>query len=149
MEQKEMSRNTLTLPKKEDQRGQQREERLEKRVPIGGNRDILTVNGKEPGFVYRWVLDTGNRIVRFKKAGYELVTHEVTVGDARAATPEGLGSVVEALSGNGNNKLVLMRIREDYYKEDQDAKENEIQALEMSMGKNVDGSYGKIEIGRK
>lgn len=137
---------TLTLPKRDNKN---REELLQKRVPIGGNRDILTVSGKEAGWVYRWVLDVGNRSKKFQKAGYEFVTHEVVVGDARAGTPEGLGSTVEALSGNGGQKLVLMRIKDEYYEEDQLSKENEILALEAGMGKDIPGTYGKIDIERK
>lgn len=119
--------------------------RIEKRVPVSGNRDILTVDGKEEGFVYRWVLDLGNRIEKFKRGGWEIVTHEVSVGDARAATPSALGSPVVAVS-EGDRKLVLMRITETYYQEDQDSKEAELLAIEESMGKNVDGAYGRIGI---
>lgn len=125
-----------------------RTNRLEERVPVSGNRDVLTVDGKEEGFVYRWILDIGNRIEKFKKGGWEVVTHNVSVGDARAATPSALGSVVEATSG-GDRKLILVRIPEQYYKEDQDSKEAELKAIEESMGKNVDGSYGDIKIDRK
>lgn len=129
-------------------REENREHKMD-RVPIGGNRDILTVIGKEAGFVYRWVLDQGNRIEKFKRAGYEVVTHDVSVGDARAAIPNQMGSGVYALSGNIDKKLILMRIREEYYKEDQNAKEMELAALESTMGKNVDGGYGKVAIERK
>ena len=125
-----------------------RTERISKRIPVSGNRDVLTVEGKEEGFIYRWVLDLGNRIEKFKRGGWELVTHDVTVGDARAATPSPLGSVVEAVSG-GDRKLILMRISELYYKGDQDSKEAEILATEEAMGKNVEGSYGDIRIERK
>lgn len=124
-----------------------RTDRMTKRVPVSGNRDVLTVNGKEEGFEYRWVLELGNRVEKFKRGGWEIVTHDVSVGDARAATPSALGSVVEATSGD--RKLVLMRIPSEYYKEDQDSKEAEIRAMEESMGKNVDGSYGSVKIERK
>ena len=122
-----------------------RTERIEKRVPVSGNRDILTVDGKEEGFVYRWVLDLGNRIEKFKRGGWEIVTHEVSVGDARAATPSSSGSPVVAISG-GERKLILMRILETYYQEDQDSKEAELLAIEESMGKDVEGAYGRIGI---
>jgi hypothetical protein len=143
-----MEQKTLTLPKREETKAKEREVTLSKRVPVGGNRDILTVDGMEDGWHYRWVLDLGNRTKKFQKAGYEFVTHEVTVGDARAGTPEGLGSIVEALSGNGTQKLVLMRIKQEYYNEDQKAKEDEILALEAGMGKDISGTYGKIGIER-
>lgn len=151
-----MDKKTLTLPKRDEVKEEfalgkivTREEVLQKRVPIGGNRDILTVYGKEDGWHYRWVLDVGNRTRKFQKAGYEFVTHEVLVGDARSGTPEGLGSAVEALSGNGSQKLVLMRIKQEYYNEDQEAKELETKALEAGMGKELSGTYGKIELERK
>lgn len=124
-----------------------RTERVKDRIPVGGNKDILTVDGKEDGYVYRWVLDKGNRVLKFKKGGYEVVTHEVTVGDARAGTSSPAGSPVVA--DTGSNKLYLMRILTEYYKEDQDSKESGIRALEESMGKDVDGSYGKIKIERR
>lgn len=123
-----------------------RTDRIQKRIPVSGNRDILTVDGKEEGFVYRWVLDLGNRIEKFKRGGWELVTHEVSVGDARIGTPSSQGSNVEAVSGD--RKLILMRIPETYYQEDQDSKEAELLAIEESMGKDVDGAYGKIGIER-
>jgi hypothetical protein len=140
---------TLGTPKKENARGADRGKRATKRVPVSGNRDILTVLGKEDGYMYRWILDIGNRIQKFEKAGYEIVTHDVQVGDARVGTPEGLGSAVEAAAGGGNQRLVLMRIPEEYYREDQEAKEANIRALEASMGKDVEGTYGSIGIERK
>jgi hypothetical protein len=144
-----MEQKTLTLPKREDTKVKEREATLAKRTPVSGNRDILTVEGMEDGWHYRWVLDLGNRTKKFEKAGYEFVEHEVVVGDARAGVAEGLGSIVEALSGNGNQKLVLMRIKEEFYKEDQESKERELQALEAGMGKEISGTYGNIGIERK
>lgn len=124
-----------------------REEKRKGRVPIGGARDILTVDGKEDGFEYRWLLAFPDRINRFKRAGWEVVTHEVNVGDARAAVSTQMGSAVEAEAGGGA-RLILVRIESEFYKEDQDAKEAEIRALEESMGKDVEGGYGSIKLYR-
>ncbi len=125
----------------------ERTKRITNRVPVSGNRDILTVEGKEEGYVYRWVLDKGNRVLKFKKGGYEIVTHDVTVGDARVGTSSPAGSPVVAETGS--NKLYLMRILAEYYKEDQDAKEANLRSLEDSMGAELDGKYGNIRIERK
>jgi hypothetical protein len=130
-----------------------RTERIEKvgedRIPVSGNRDILTVRGKEPGFEYRWVLNLGNRISKFERGGWEVVTHEVSVGDARAAVPTSMGANTIVATSGGERELILMRIPEKYYKEDQDAKEQELLAVEASMGKNVEGKYGEVAISRK
>lgn len=131
-------------------RGEHRAKRddRETRVPVSGNRNILTVDGKEEGFMYRWVKDIGNRIKRFERAGYEVVKHDVTVGDARAAVASEPGAAVTAFGNKEGEKLVLMRIRQEYYDEDQAAKMAEIDAIEAAMGKNVEGSYGDIKISR-
>lgn len=123
-------------------------ERLIDRIPIGGSRDILTVFGKKPGFEYRWVKDVGNRVARFKRAGWEHETDaDIIVGDARVGVASPLGSPVVAdanMNMNGGDKLYLMRIPEQYYKEDQLAKEAELLKTEGSIGKNVEGIDGKI-----
>jgi hypothetical protein len=54
---------TLTLKKK-------------KRIPLSGaDRNVLTVQRKEPGFMYRFVNNVDDRIQKFLDAGYEPVTN--------------------------------------------------------------------------
>ena len=45
-----------------------------RRTSINGVRNVLSVTGTEPGFVYRFVNDTGDRVAQFQEAGYEIVT---------------------------------------------------------------------------
>ena len=53
------------------------------RTPIG-TRNVLSVAGKEPGYEYRIINDTGDRVQEFIDAGYELVANDsVRVGDKR------------------------------------------------------------------
>lgn len=62
-----------------------------KRVPVG-QRSRLSVNGKDPNYVYRFVNDVGDRINMFQEAGYELVSKEDhKIGDNRVdiASPDG------------------------------------------------------------
>jgi hypothetical protein len=120
-----------------------------KRTPVN-KRDILSVKGKEPGFVYRIVNDVGDRIEDLKEQGYEMVlAKDVRVGDKRVnnATPEGSFAQV---SVGGGQKAFVMRIQEDWYKEDQEAKQAEIKKLEQSMLQQAQtpGNYGKVEITR-
>ncbi len=117
-----------------------------KRTPING-RNVLTVTGKEPGYVYRIVNDSGDRIKQFEEAGYELVdASTVKVGDRRVDVGKAEGSKAQVSVGGGQ-KAFVMRIREDWYKEDQLAKQGHVNELEKSI-KNPSGKadYGQVEI---
>lgn len=120
-----------------------------KRTPING-RNILTVVGKEDGYTYRFVNNTGDRVQQFLDAGYELVDADsVQVGDRRVtqSTPEGSKALVSV--GNGE-KAFLMRIKDEWYAEDQVAKQEHVNELEKSI-KNPSGNadYGSVTIERK
>lgn len=120
-----------------------------KRTPISG-RNILTVKGKEPGYEYRIVNDSGDRIEMFKDAGWELVdSKDVTVGDRRVDRTTSEGSKAQVSVGGGT-KAFVMRIPKEYYDEDQAAKNKHIDALEESMKKQaLSGSdYGDIKTTR-
>ena len=120
-----------------------------KRTPIN-KRDILSVKGKEPGYFYRIVNDEGDRIEAFKEAGYELVAaDDVRIGDKRvnSASPEGSHAKV---SVGGGKKAFLMRIKQEWYDEDQAAKQTDINRLEQSMRQQAlsqnELKNGKFEI---
>ncbi len=119
-----------------------------RRTPIG-QRNVLNVQGKEDGYVYRIVNDTGDRIQQFLDAGYELVdANSVRVGDKRVnqSTPEGTKAQV---SVGGGQKAFVMRIPKEYYEEDQAAKQAEVNRLEESIKKQVssgNADYGKVMI---
>jgi len=120
-----------------------------KRTPISG-RNILTVKGKEAGFEYRIVNDSGDRIEMFKDAGWELVdSKDVTVGDRRVDRTTSEGSKAQVSVGGGT-KAFVMRIPKEYYDEDQAAKNKQVDALEESMKKQaLSGSdYGDIKMTR-
>ncbi len=120
-----------------------------KRTPVG-QRNVLTVTGKEAGYQYRVVNDSADRIETFKEAGWEVVpAKDVRIGDKRinSAAPE--GSAATASVGLGQ-KAVIMRIKDDWYKEDQAAKEAQIKRLEESTIQKAQGSgdYGSVTMGR-
>jgi hypothetical protein len=103
-----------------------------KRTPIA-QRNILTVEGRDPEYTYRIVNDTGDRIQAFKDAGYEMVlAKDVRVGDKRvnSATPEGSNAQVSVGAGQ---KAFVMRIPQEWYEEDQLAKQARITVLEQTM----------------
>lgn len=118
------------------------------RVPVG-TRKVLTVAGKEAGYEYRVVNDSGDRVQEFLDAGYELVEESsVRVGDKRvnSATPEGSKSQVSVGQGQ---KAFVMRIKKEWYEEDQARKQAHVNELEQATkAKALDGTYGKLDIGR-
>lgn len=123
-------------------------ERRVRRTPVG-RRNVLTVSGKEPGYVYRIVNDKGDRIQQFIDAGYDFVEAKtVQVGESRIGNPKGEGTHAQASVGGGT-KAFVMRIREDWYEEDQAAKQAHVLATEeATKQKALDGNYGDLKITR-
>lgn len=113
-----------------------REQRKE-RTPVNGERDILTVKGKDPNYEYRFVIDRPGRIQRFLDGGWEVVTEDLEVGQKAVDTPSGkVGSAVTKHAGGGQT-YILMRIPKEWYDEDQQAKQDKVDALEASMQEDI------------
>lgn len=120
------------------------------RVPVG-NRPKLAVVGKNPNFEYRWVNDTPGRIALFKQGGWELCTNdEVDVGNFRAEESSGEGSLAcQIVDGGNGQKAYVMKIKKEWFQEDQQHNEREVARNEESLRPNLnDGEYGKIVIDR-
>lgn len=119
-----------------------------RRTPVGV-RNVLTVGGKEAGYEYRIVNDTGDRVEQFKGAGYEVVSaKDVTVGDRRvnAASSEGSAATV---SVGGGTKGVVMRIKKEWYDEDQQRKIDDVARTEAATKADaLKGTYGDLKIER-
>ena len=102
---------------------------------------------KNPEFEYRFVNDTGSRIQNFKAAGYEFVTgDDLIVGDNRVSDATDLGSAKRVISNDGTTSY-LMRIKKEYYEEDQASKAAAIKEQEAAMKQEAStGMYGKLNI---
>lgn len=118
------------------------------RTPIG-TRNVLTVAGKDPNYVYRIINDSADRVAEFMEAGYELVANEsVKVGDKRVNKSSAEGSVSQLSVGQGQ-KAYVVRIKKEWYDEDQRLKQVRVNELEAATrNKALDGTYGKLEISR-
>lgn len=124
-------------------------ERRVRRSPVTG-KNILTVKGKDPNFVYRIVNNVDDRVYDMQERGYEIDTSEdIRVGDSRIETTSKLGTVREVPVGQGT-KAVVMRQRKDWYDEDQALKQAEVKKSENAMRQSNpnEGTYGKIDIVR-
>lgn len=120
-----------------------------RRNPVEG-RNKLRVRGKKPDYAYRIVNDEGDNVHDFLERGWELDTDEdIRIGDSRVEKDSRLGAVRQ-ISVGGGKKAVLMRIRADWYQEDQEAKLEHLRKLEQAMRPNPnEGTYGQIDITRK
>jgi hypothetical protein len=102
---------------------------------------------KDPNYVYRFVNDTGSRVANFQSAGYEFVEDkDLVVGDSRVFDPSDLGSAKRVTSNDGTTSY-LMRIKKEYYEEDQAAKAALINETEQAMKRDASqGMYGSIKV---
>ena len=125
-----------------------------------GQYNILEYDGKDPNYLYRWVndKDDGQRVQRFVDAGYVPVVkpNDKAAFDHRAGSDSQVGSSIIRSVGGGT-KGVLMMIRKDWYEEDQQAKQERLDAIEHKMAapynpnnENVPnpetGMYGSVRI---
>jgi hypothetical protein len=125
------------------------EKKRPKRVPIG-RRGRLTVDKKntDPAYKYRWVNQTDDRLTMYEEAGWEYVKEKVKVGDGkRPEEAKQIGSAVKKPVGR-DVVAYLMRIKKEWYQEDQDAKSEKIKETmkELKRQPEKPGQYGKIKI---
>ena len=129
---------------------------VKERTPLGGNRNVMTVDGVPKGYIGRWINDIneGLRITNALAGGYEFVTAEgVTTGDRTVDNnqKESKSAVVTKNVGGGITSY-LMAIKKEFYDEDQVAKEEEIAAQETDifrkLNSGTDGTYGGVGVGK-
>lgn len=104
------------------------------RTPLGA-RNVLTFRGLEKGFTYRIINDQDDRLVRAQEAGYEFVTSDEKLGDKKVAEATKIGSKVQKQVGGGVTGY-LMRIKDEWYQEDQESKQAKISSMENAMKPN-------------
>jgi hypothetical protein len=122
------------------------------RVPLHEQRDQLTVEGRDPNFVYRWVNDVEDRIAKMKLAGYVVEEKKnVEVGDPALETKQTSTSSIVEKNVGGRTKAILMKQRKDWYDEDQTAKQRQVDESEAAMHRDNESrsDYGKVEIHRR
>lgn len=121
-----------------------------KRTPLAG-RNRLAVKDKDPNFVYRYVNanleNDPDRIERMKEAGYELVPRSQagSLGDNKVDNSSAIGSTASISVGQGI-RAVLMRQRKEWYEEDQQAKQAEVDAVEKTIQGGSKSDYGAVEL---
>lgn len=129
--------------------------RKQERVPISGRNDPLAVEGKDPSFYYRWVLDKsekGTNILKYQRAGYAFAekSEGLQIGASSVYVNDHVGSHIRVPAGQTGENMYLMKLPMEYRTEDLASKatvtnetEEALRATEAS-----DGRYGKVKIDR-
>ena len=138
-------------PRKETSQGFRVDRR--NRVPVSGDRDILTIKNQDPNYHYRWVLDRderGTRIMKFLRAGYDFVRYDegIEVGDDMVYASDNVGTIVRYANSDGRF-LFLMKIPMEFHEDDLEIKHQEIDEIEESIkNPKIEGKYGSVKIGK-
>jgi len=104
-----------------------------KRTPVGQRSKMKwDCPGNDVEWHYRVVNDVENRVQEFIEGGYEIVTGDHDLTSPEVGDPSQLGSACRKYVGGGTHG-VLMRIRKDWYDEDQKTKMNLVDNTEKSM----------------
>lgn len=118
------------------------------RTPIEGmSRSRMRVQGKDAAYEYYIANDTDDRVAIMQEAGWEVVTDKgVTIGDRRVTAPSSEGSA-KTLQVGGGITGVLLRIKKEWWEEDQLAKQERAAATVKDTIRTAKDSadYGKVE----
>ena len=112
-------------------------------MPLGVPRMKLKTE-QVVGKVRRWINETQDRIGAAQEGGYEFVAQAETgsAGNADIASRHGLDSRISKVVGTNENgeplRAYLMEIDEDWYKEDQQAKQSKVDSTEEALRRGAD-----------
>jgi hypothetical protein len=116
-------------------------------MPGQGNK--LAVEAPREGFVRRWVTNIPGRLEEMQQYGYTFVENTGLVANALdSSEASALGTRITRPSGGGNI-YYLMEIREDWYQENQDYKQAQIDEIEKAMKPSGPNGYAPKYNGRE
>lgn len=117
------------------------------RTPLGGFRNILTVENKDPNYHYAWPVDTSDRgqeIAKCLSAGYDFVRPEekAVIGESSVFKTDNVGSIIRVPAGQGEFHY-LMKIPNEFYEDDQLRSQEKVDRTEEALvGNDRKGFYG-------
>lgn len=133
------------------------------RTPFSASRKRLEVRFKDPDFRQKfhphWFNDQDGRIERAQDAGYEFVTPEEVVGVGDREVHSGntdIGSKVSRAVGrtesNHEIRAYLMKLRREWYDEDQREKQKQNDLVDEAIragkagGADIGNKYGEVKL---
>jgi hypothetical protein len=112
-----------------------------KRTPLG-QRNRISFNTEE-GYHYHLINDKDGRLQKAIEGGYEYVESDKNLGDEIVGTAKKIGKYVSMPVGSGTQGY-LMRIKNEWYNEDQAEKQKKVDATESAMKPNkAKNEYGE------
>ena len=115
------------------------------RVPINGPRQLLTIPNQDPNYHYTVQVDEPGNLERFLAAGYEFVTDPGRMGEETVNKSERLNGQGTALCLRYKGEVnYAMRIRREWYDEDQAKLEELNRANEAGTNAPTEGGYVKV-----
>ena len=144
------------LSELEEDKQSEEEERRPPRIKRDRNRTPLGTQGplyiaeryRDPNYVERIVNEKPGRIDMFMNAGYEMVcvSEGRVVGDPHCGKGTKVGTPVRIHTG-GDEYGYLMRIKKEWYEEDQEAKKKKRMDIEQDLTQQTkeEGRYGEIK----
>jgi hypothetical protein len=110
-----------------------------KRTPLSQRNRISFA--QEEGYHYHLINDKDGRIQKAVEGGYEFVESEKNLGDSIVGTAKKVGKRVSMPVGNGTTGY-LMRIKNEWYDDDQKEKQKIVDDSEKAMKPNGKNEYG-------
>lgn len=133
-------------------RNDDRDSDRKQRVPLGGIKMKLSYPNQDPNYEYRWLNDKGNRINEAQDGGYEFVTRsEGKAGDevgSDQGTDSRISKVVMTNEDGSPRRAYLMRIKKDWYKQDQVKKQEYLDNIEKQLMRGIDAKGRPGQDGR-
>ena len=116
------------------------------RIPLGVARARLAVADRDPNYEYRWMKGSADRLAAAENGGYEYVESPVKVGEGAKDGNTDMGSRVSQVVGHNTDgsprRDYLMRIPKEFYREDQAAKQAEIDKVDAAIKRGDAHKHG-------
>ena len=121
------------------------------RIPVSGGRKKLTIEGKDPNYHYCVITDREGNIDKFIRGGYEVCKRSEldSIGLRTVNKTDSVDDVARIPVGLGDDGIV-MKIKREWYEEDQAAKQvrnkEQTESMFQNLNSGKDGTYGKVEV---
>jgi hypothetical protein len=135
-----ISQETAQMPRE----GHLNKAKRPERIPLSQRNVMKVKHQDDPNYHYRQVRDRHGRVQEMEELGYE----KVLKGTVATEGDDNLDSYVTFPTKDSDECTVLMRIKKEWYEENQDYKAKQIKEVEDSMKPDGSSVYGDVKINK-